>query len=166
MHILIATSGALAPGPAALFTARLVDEGDTVSVITVIEVPRSFLDEIRSEEWHPLGDDRPWGPHEDVIGRYVEERGRRLTDPLLAALRAEGIEAEVNLLEGEEPAQTILEVAEKRGADLIILGATRPIFDEASWESVSLRVIQDGRQPVLIVPAQPRPAEDDEPTDA
>jgi nucleotide-binding universal stress UspA family protein len=164
VHVLIATTGALSPEPVAKLSGLIAGPAGTVSVITVIEVPRSFLDTIRSEEWHPLGDDQPpWGTHEDaVIARYVEERGRRITEPILAALRAAGMDAEVHYLEGEDPAQVIVDAADALEADLIILGATKPIFDESSWESVSVRVMQDNRRPVLIIPATPRLVDEDE----
>jgi nucleotide-binding universal stress UspA family protein len=158
VRILIATAGVLSPEPVVRFTERLVDEGGAVSVATVIEVPRSFLDEIRSEEWHPLSEDAPkWTTAEDaVIARYVEERGARLTEPLLAALRSAGVEADAMFLEGEDPAGTIIAAAEKIDADLVILGATKPLFDESSWESVSAVVMRDARRPVMVVPTVPR----------
>lgn len=162
--MLIATTGALSPEPVARLTSRMTGPAGKVSVTTVIEVPRSFLDTIRSEEWHPLEDEKPtWGSHEDAgIARYVEERGRRITEPLLAALRATGVEAEVHYLEGEDPAQVIVDAADALEADLIVLGATKPIFDESSWESVSVRVMQDNRRPVLIIPAAPRAVDEDQ----
>src|SRR4030042_1281278 len=87
MRMLIATAGVLSPDPVAQFAERLVDPDGWVRVITVIEVPRSFLDEIRGEGWHPLSDaGRAWSSEEDaLIARYVEERGHRPTDPLFAA---------------------------------------------------------------------------------
>lgn len=156
MHILIATTGALSPAPVADFAEKLTRSGGRVSVITVIEVPRSFLDTIRSEEWDPLGGGQAgWRSHEDaVIARYVEERGRRITEPVLAALRAAGIDPEVRFLEGEDPAATIIGAVADMEADLVILGATRPIFDESAWESVSARVMTESNRPVLVVPSR------------
>ena len=136
MRMLIATAGVLSPDPVAYFAERLVGSEGSVRVITVIEVPRSFLDQIRGEVWHPLSDSPSWSTEEDaLIARYVEERGHRLTDPLLAALRARGIEATVTYLEGEDPADTILAAAEEMRADVVVLGATKHLF--AEWESVS-----------------------------
>jgi nucleotide-binding universal stress UspA family protein len=163
MDVLIATSGALSPEPAARLAAQLAGEGGSVAVVTVIEVPRSFLDEIQVTEWHPLDESEPRGTHEDaVIARYVEEREQRITNPLLAALRGVGLETTTTYLEGDDPAKTIYEAAERLGAEVIILGATRPIFDESSWESVSMRVVQEGTIPVVIVPALPRQPEDED----
>jgi len=78
------------------------------------------------------------------------------------ALHAAGMDAEVHYLEGEDPAQVIVDAADALEADLIILGATKPIFDESSWESVSVRVMQDNRRPVLIIPATPRLVDEDQ----
>lgn len=164
MRIVIATAGVLSPEPVARFAERLAGEGGRVCVITVIEVPRSFLDEIRSEQWHPLGEEgaAAWSTEEDaVIARYVEERGGRLTDPLISALAARGIEAEVRFLEGEDPAATIIQAADDIDADLLVMGATKHLFDESHWESVSTRVLRDCRRPVLVVPTGP-PVETDE----
>ncbi len=167
MHVLIATSGALSPDAVAEFTARLVPPDGIVTVVTVIEVPRSFLDTISSETWHPLDTgEQPaviWGAKEDaVVARYVTERGRRVTAPVMTALTARGIEAQAHYLEGEDPAETIIKAVVDMDVDLVILGATRPIFDEAAWESVSARVMRDGQRPVLVLPPTRRLVSDDD----
>jgi len=156
VRILIATAGVLGPDPAARFVERLVGEGDEVTVITVIEVPRSFLDEIRSDPWHPLGEGSPpWSSEEDAsIARYVEERGQRITEPLVTGLRAHGIETAVHYLEGEDPADTIRLFADETRPDLVVMGATKHLFEE--WESVSVRVLRDTEHAVLVIPAMPR----------
>ena len=158
MRILIATTGVLAPERVATFVAQLLGANGTVFVATVIEVPRSFLDEIRSEEWHPLADGTPsWTTEEDrVITRYVEERGARILKPILAALRNRNVEAETVFLEGEDPAATIIKAAEDLDTDLVVLGATKQLFDESHWESVSARVMRETGRAVLVVPAPHR----------
>jgi nucleotide-binding universal stress UspA family protein len=158
MHILIATTGALSPSPVADFVERLADPDGRISVITVIEVPRSFLDAIRAEHWDPLLEGSPeWQSRQDaVIARYVEERGHRLIEPILNALRASGLEPESYYLEGEDPAGTIIRAVLEMDADLVVLGATRRIFDESAWESVSARVMAESRRPVLVVPSRDR----------
>ncbi|OFW65363.1 MAG: hypothetical protein A2Z12_07430 [Actinobacteria bacterium RBG_16_68_21] len=164
MRIVIATAGVLSPEPVARFAERLAGDGGKVYVTTVIEVPRSFLDEIRSEQWHPLTEGSPgWSMEEDaVIARYVEERGERITEPLLAALIARGLDAEVVFLEGEDPAGTIIAAADRIDADLLIMGATKHLFDEAAWESVSTRVVREAGRPVLVVPTPPHAENGDE----
>ncbi len=159
MHVLIATSGVLSPGLVVGFAARLVGDGGRVTVTSVIEVPRSFLDELRSDNWHPLtdGSHQAWTAADDaVVERYVDERGRRLCEPLIRALQSAGLTAEAVYLEGEDPAATISNLAHKLEADVVIMGATRPIFDQAAWESVSARVAMECARPVLVLPAPPR----------
>ncbi len=164
MRILIATAGVLSPEGVAQIVQRLSGPDGEVVVMTVIEVPRSFLDEIRSDEWHPLTEGSPmWSSAEDaVIARYVEERGTRLTEPLVSALAAYGVETNVEYVEGEDPAATILDAAERLGADVIVVGATKPLFDESQWESVSTRVIREARRPVLVVPTRGNSESDDQ----
>ncbi len=155
MHVLIATSGVLSPTPVVEFTRRLLGEDGRVTVTSVIEVPRSFLDELRSDTWHPLTDESAsvWTDADDaVVERYVEERGRRMCEPLVRALEAEGIAADAVFLEGEDPATTISGLAGRIEADVIVMGATRPIFDQAAWESVSARVALECARPVLVLP--------------
>lgn len=163
VRILIATAGVLPPEPVASLVGSLLAGGGAATVATVIEVPRSFLDEIRSEEWHPLGEGEPtWSRDEDrVIARYVEERGARATEPVLAALLGRGIDADTMFLEGEDPAATIIRAAADLEADLIVLGATKQLFDESHWESVSARVMRDSGKAVLVIPA-PRRDDTDE----
>lgn len=162
MHVLIATTGALPPAPVARFTKRLAGDGK-VTVTTVVGIPSSFLDVLRSEEWHPLsaGDDDTSrkSQEETLVSRYVEERGRKLTDPVVAALRAEGLDASTVFLEGEDPAAVISRAAEELDVDVVVLGATRMIFNE--WESVSARVMIESRRPVLVVPAPSSEPQDD-----
>ncbi len=157
VRILIATAGELSPTAVGEFISRL-DGGELeVWVATVIEVPRSFLDEIRSEGWHPLSSSGGSAEEaDDLIARYVEERGARITDPVVTALAAQEIAAETLYLEGEDPSQTIVAAGDRLDADLIVLGATKRLFDETQWESVSSRVIRDAGRSVLVVPAAHR----------
>ena len=158
MHILIATSGALPAASAVEFTARLLREGGSVTVTTVIEVPRTFLKEIGADGWHPL-DAGGLGPKTEpdiLIERYVEERGRKFTEPITSGLHAAGIEADVRYLDGIAPAKQISALADEIGADLVILGATRQIFNDEAWESVSSGVMVEANRPVLVLPAYAR----------
>ncbi len=153
MHVLIATTGVLSPEPAVEFTRHLLGQHGRVTVTTVIEVPRGFLDTLRSEGWHPLTEEYEVADSDDaVIGRYVEERGRRLTEPVIAALKSAGIEAATVFREGGDPAGTISQLAEDLDVDVVLLGATRQIFDQSAWESVSARVMIESGRPVLVLP--------------
>ena len=152
MHVLIATSGVLGPGQVVEFTKRLVGDDGRVTVTTVIEVPRSFLDQLDSDDWSPSSPGGNGDTQDSVVERYVEERGRRMCEPLLQALAEEGVHAESVYLEGEDPAATISGLAIKLEADVVVLGATRPIFHQEAWESVSARVTLECARPVLVLP--------------
>lgn len=168
MHVLIATTGALSPAPAVTFARQLIGSTGRVTVITVIEVPHSFLAMIRTENWHPLAEDIdvPGASQgEDaLIARYVDERGRKLTEPVMAALEAGGMSAKAVFLQGDDAAAMISRAANDLKADVVVLGATRQIFDQSAWESVSARVMIESGRPVLVVPpaVEPAPVEDDD----
>ncbi len=164
MDVLVATTGVLSPGPVVEFVSRLLGTRGKCTVTTIIEVPRSFLEELRGDAWHPLEDgaSASWTEAEDaLIARYVEERGKRLTEPLVAALDAAGIKAKAVYREGEDPAVTISRLARDIDASVIVLGSTRQIFDQSAWESVSARVMLESGRPVLVVPPAPKEAIED-----
>jgi nucleotide-binding universal stress UspA family protein len=146
--------------------AQILPAGGTVSVVTVIEVPRSFLDGLESENWHPFDEDEQMGDREAVlVDRYVEERGRKLIEPVMAALRSRGIEANEIFVEGTDRAAAICETAEQVEADLIMMGATRRLFGEGTWESISGQVLQRTHLPILLVSGSPRPPEESDSQD-
>ncbi len=165
MHILIATTGVLPVASAVEFSTRLLRDGGRVTVTTVIEVPRSFLEDLDDASWHPLAPDDALAPEDEVlVERYVEERGRKLTDPITSGLLAAGLEADVRYLEGSDPAKLISVLADEIEADVVVLGATRQIFDDDAWESVSSQIMRESRRPTLVLPAftkePPHPDED------
>jgi len=163
VHILIATAGVLPTGPVADLIKRILPEGGEVSIVTVIEVPRSFLDGLESESWHPFNEDRERSDQESVrVDRYVEERGGKLIEPLMAALRSRGIAANGIFVEGMDRAAAICETAERVKADLLLMGATRRLFGEGSWESISSQVMGRTHLPVLLVSGPPRPTEEND----
>ena len=167
MHVLIATTGVLSPEPAVEFTRHLLGKGGSVTVTTVIEVPRGFLDTLRSEGWHPLTEEFRSDDGDDaVMQRYVEERGKRLTEPICAALRGAGFEYSRVFGEGGDPALVISQLAEEVGADVVLLGATRQIFDQSAWESVSARVMIESGRPVLVLPPGTQDPSERDPQDA
>ena len=161
MHSLIATAGALPPLPVADFIEQSTPS--RVSVLTVVEVPRPFVQTLDDSTWHPLRDaEASLDRQGELERRYVEERGRKRTAPIVASLRARGIECEPIYREGNEPAAVIGKVAEELDVDLIIMGSTRPIFTEGSWRSVSIRVMQLTRRPLLLSPGLAPTSDPDE----
>lgn len=154
MRILIATTGVLPAAPVAEFCKRLLGEHDKVTVMTVVRVPRSFLESLDDTVRRSFLDDSADDPAsaEKKAALYLEERGRRAVDPICAALAAEHIDSDVRFVEGDDPADAIIATAESMGAELVMLGATRRLFTEEAWRSVSARVMVNSRLPVLLVP--------------
>ncbi len=152
MHVLVATAGALSPGPVVEFTRHLIGGTGVVTVVTVVEVPHSFLEDLDSDDWHPLHDTQPRATVEVLANQYLAERGQRLTDPIRQALETARIPCNVQVLEGDDPAAAISAAADDLGAEVVLVGATKQIFNRDAWESVSARVMIESGRPVLVVP--------------
>jgi nucleotide-binding universal stress UspA family protein len=154
VRILIATTGVLPSAPVADLCDRLRSEDGQVTVMTVVRVPRSFLEALDDDVRRSFLDDSPIesSDAEAKAARYLEERGLRAVEPIVAALQAAGMSAEVRFVEGDDPAEAIINTAEDVGAELVMMGATRRLFTEEAWRSVSARVIDKSHLPVLLVP--------------
>ncbi len=153
MHMLIATSGVLDPDPVIDFTRHLLGQNGRVTLITVIEVPRAFLEDLHVSEGRGAASD---DEQEEAVAGYLEERGRKIVEPIRVALESARIPSEVRLVEGNDAATAISDAADAIDADVVVLGATRPIFNREAWESVSARVMLESDRPVLVVPAPQR----------
>lgn len=153
MRILIATTGVLPAAPTAEFCRQLIGEQNSVTVMTVIRVPRSFLESLDDDVRRSFLDasDQETSA-EEKAATYLEERGQKAVDPICAALAAEGIEADIRFVEGDDPAEAIIQTAQAMSADMVIMGATRRLFTEEAWRSVSARVMVNSHLPVLLVP--------------
>ena len=121
--------------------------------MTVVRVPRSFLESLDDDVRRSFLDDSTDEPAtaEEKAARYLEERGQRAVDPICAALAAEGIDCDIRFVEGDDPAEAIIQTAQQVEAEMVIMGATRRLFTEEAWRSVSARVMLNSRLPVLPV---------------
>lgn len=82
----------------------------------------------------------------------LEEAEARLHE-WLAPVRAAGLDCEVIAVEGSRPAVTIVDLATRTDADLIVVGTHgRSGFDRLLIGSVTERVLRTTRCPVLTVP--------------
>lgn len=140
MQILIATDGNLDPEVAADLAARLAEEGDTVTVATVIEVPRTLLTELRAfyrtpppkaaidEDHEYVGQPtagtltKQWPGDDAMIARYVADKKTKRTNPLKQALETRGLKPVVIAKESDTPATTIVELVAEHSVDLLIIG--------------------------------------------
>lgn len=121
--------------------------------MTVIRVPRSFLESLDDDVRRSFLDAADNASSEEAkAAAYLEERGRRAVDPICAALAAEEIDTDVRFVEGDDPAEAIINTAMNVDANLVVMGATRRLFTEEAWRSVSARVMVNSHLPVLLVP--------------
>lgn len=122
--------------------------------MTVIRIPRTFLDSLDDDMRRSFLDDSPddTSTPEEKAAKYLEERGQKVVQPIVAALQAEGIDPTVRFVDGDDPAVAIIKTAESVDAEIVLMGATRRLFTEEAWGSVSARVIDTSHLPVLLVP--------------
>ena len=154
MHILVATTGVLPPARTVEICHPLLRDGGKLTIMTVIEVPRAFLAAMDEDERRSFLADVDWesAPAERKALEYLEERGRRVVDPVVAAFRAYRHEPSVLFVEGTDPADAIIGAATEVGADVIVMGSTRRLFTEEAWTSVSARVMERTHCPLVVVP--------------
>jgi len=101
---------------------------------------------------------RPWTGSRDLGTPYLEElmarrpaEGDALVREAAAVIDQQGLPYEEEVLEGPA-AEAILQVAQVRKVDLIVMGSRgRGRLEAALLGSVSQRVVQEAPCPVLIV---------------
>lgn len=154
MRILVASTGVLPAAPVANFCKRLMGESPNVTVMTVVRVPRSFLESLDDDVRRSFLDknENESSSAEEKAALYLEERGQKAVDPICAAMAAEEIACDVRFVEGDDPAEAIIRTAGEVNAEMVIMGATRRLFTEEAWRSVSARVMTNSHLPVLLVP--------------
>jgi nucleotide-binding universal stress UspA family protein len=161
MHVLVATAGALSPTAVVEFARHLIGGTGHVTVTTVVEVPRDFLESINADGWHPLRETDTSPSGDEAATNYLAERGHRVTDPIRQALEAARIPCDAGVLEGTDAAAVISSAARDLDVDVVIVGATKQLFNVEAWESVSARLMIESGRPVLVLP-QSRGENDDE----
>ena len=123
--------------------------------MNVIQTPYEFLEELTAEDWEPFDSapgDRIDVPERTAAERYIQERGSKMVAPVVAALKSRKIEPRTLFVEAEDVADGIINTAEQIEADVIVLGATRRLFTESAWTSISMKVTTATSVPVLLIP--------------
>ena len=162
MHILVTTAGVLPPEPVARFAEALVGSSGRVTVMNVVQTPPEFSRELAPEDWRPFGprsgEGVPSSRSRGEVESYVRERGSRMVAPVVAALKSRQIRPETIFVEADDIAATIIETAVKMGVDVLVIGATRRLFTESAWTSISIKVARTSRVPVLLIPQPAKPS--------
>lgn len=137
MQVHIATDGSLDPQSTAAAACRLAGDDGQITVLSVIEVPRSLLEEMRTAATEssvpPTGpeyqseqaSDAPrthWVGDDAFVDRYVANQVEQRTADLAAALDSCGAAYEVVGVEGENAAKSVLEWVTEHPADFLLIG--------------------------------------------
>lgn len=158
MRILVCTSGVLQAPPVIDFCSSLLGEQGKVVILTVVQVPRSLLEKFHRQPRSFFSEGPEDCPDEASAAEqdYIRERGERAVATLAKGFRAAGIDPELSYVAGYDLAGAIVAEAESMGADLIVMGATRQLFETEVWSSVTARVSQECERPLLLMPTKPR----------
>ena len=137
MQVHIATDGSLDPKRTAATACRLAGEDGRITVLSMIEVPRALLAEMRgaasgggapatgpeyqteqasdAQRTHWVGDDA-------FVDRYVTNQVKLRTADLVAALDECGAQCEIAGIEGENAAKSVLQWLTDHPADFLLVG--------------------------------------------
>jgi nucleotide-binding universal stress UspA family protein len=165
MDVVVATDGSLDADQAADVAARLAGDDGRVTVVTVVEVPRQLLNELRRaavpgpdaadvEYRRTQADDPPAG---SWLGddAFVETHVRRVvatrTDELVAALTARGVDADVVGVEGENAPRSVLDLVAERSPDVLCVGTRGLGVFEGLLGSLSTKVARLAPCSVLLI---------------
>ena len=169
MHVLIATDGELDPGDAARFAAALAGVEGRVTILTVIEIPRRLLAELRDvmgeqspvavdtdEEYVGYAPDATtppagWPGDDAMIARYLEDKKHQITEPVFTALAELGVSADQVVSEGEDAATVILEQIDSGGVDVLVIGSHGQGLFQGLLGSIGTKLVRRSPRPVLVV---------------
>jgi len=169
MHVLVATDGEMETAAAADFAATLAGSDGRVTVLTVVEIPRAFLNDVRS---HWSAEDGPsvvadytyvetpkthqegptgWPGDAALIERYLSDKLQQNTAPLVHALQERGIEADARVVESENVAPTIIEHLVALDAEVVVIGSHGQGLFQGLLGSTGTKIVRRSPRPVLLI---------------
>lgn len=168
MHILVATDGTLDLVKAAPLVARLAGDDGTVTVLSVVEIPRRMLAELRTvygdrpaapvdsdAEYVGLAANQPssvgWPGDDAMVDRYLTDKREEIIQPILRTLEEAGVNATGDVLEGENAAAVILAAIKDQSADVVCLGSHGSGRFEGLLGSTGTKVTRHSPCPVLVI---------------
>lgn len=169
MHVLVATDGAIDSAAAAEFAANLAGTDGTVTVLTVVEIPRAFLNDMRAAwgaadganvvadytfvETPSVGQETPlhWPGDDALIERYLSDKRSQNTGPVVAELRMRGLDPGTRVVESENVATTIIEQVEALNADVVVIGSHGQGVVQGLLGSTGTKIVRRSPRPVLLI---------------
>ena len=165
MHVMIATDGSLEPEATAALATRLAGPDGRITVVSVVEVPRQILDELRAaatphvdtgdvEYRHIPAADTPvatWVGDDAFVENYVNRVVLTRTAELVAELERSRTAVEVAGIEGESAARSVLDAVKTEQPDVLVLGTHGSGRFEGLLGSLSTKLARLAPCPVLLV---------------
>lgn len=169
MHVLVATDGSLDIEKVTSFATRLAGDDGKVTVLTVVEIPRRLLSDLRRvmgelPEVGVIADDEyvetpavaqqapPGWPGDDaMIERYLVDKRIQCADPIATAISATGIAAEAIVAEGEKPANLIAEQVVDLDVDVLVIGSHGQGLFQGVLGSTGTKLVRRCPKPVLLL---------------
>lgn len=141
MKILLPVDGSELSLEAVHFAVRMLKDGlQGTAVLANVQEPANLYELLVAHD-------------HDVIDRVSAEAGLHALQTAQAVLDAAGVDYECEVAKGD-PAHTIVEISERFGCDLIVMGARgNSALRSAMMGSVSNEVLHASAVPVLIVKA-------------
>jgi nucleotide-binding universal stress UspA family protein len=168
MKTVIATDGTLTAEQVLPYIKPLASD-DTVTVLTVVEIPRSLLNDVRAVFGATNQDpvetdaeyvsattiaDQPsagWPGDDAIIDRYLDDQGQKRAGTLADALTEAGLGVAVDVREGEDAAATVLDALAELGPDIVLAGATGRGLFQGLLGSTSTKLMRHAPCPVLLI---------------
>lgn len=170
MHVLVATDGVLDPEEVATFAGPLAGEGGFVTVLVVVEIPRTLMEDMRAAYGQETGvaetfglrtevgapaaraeQPKSWPGDEAVIERYLNDRLIRGAGPIVDLLTERGIKAEGAVIEHENAGDAIVEQVADRDADVLVIGSYGQDAIHGVMGSIGTKVVRRSPKPVLLI---------------
>ena len=169
MHVLVATDGSLDIEEVTSFATRLAGDDGKVTVLTVVEIPRRLLSDLRRvmgelPEVGVIADDEyvespavaqqapsGWPGDDAMIERYLVDKRIQCADPIATAISATGIAAEAIVAEGEKPANLIAEQVVDLDVDVLVIGSHGQGLFQGVLGSTGTKLVRRCPKPVLLL---------------
>jgi len=169
MHVLIATDGSLDPVRAADFGSALAGPDGSVTVLTMVEINRNLLRDLRGLFGERLVDatrqdaeyvglqpntgaavGADWPGDDEMLSRYLEDQKVLRTNDLVEALQAAGVSPEVLVREGDAAAGIVTAVSDLK-ADVVCVGSHGKGLFDGLLGATSTKLARRCPAPVLII---------------
>ena len=168
MHVLVATDGVLSPEEVITFAEPLAADGGKVTVLVVVEIPRTLIEDMRSAMGSESTEDtfslrsegvaaspaehpRSWLGDDAYIERYLADRLERGAGPIVELLTERGVETEAVVVEHEKPADGILEQVTALDADILVIGSYGQDAIHGVLGSIGTKLVRQSPKPVLLI---------------